>query len=212
MRSSTPPARGTPSTSTPTRSRSLPPWSPSTPRRTPPARSARSRPPSAATRSTSMPASATSATPTSSTRPPRWCSPRPRDPAVDRRRCLVGRAAHRLARAPRRGRRQDRLPASPPATPPKPAPTSPRPSSTPAGTPSSSSTTRQSAAKHFAEIERVSQMPLSQSRAEYWLGRTAERAGRPQCRRQPLQERRALPDDVLRPDSRCRASASSSCR
>ncbi|HET7715937.1 MAG TPA: lytic transglycosylase domain-containing protein [Bauldia sp.] len=33
------------------------------------------------------------------------------------------------------------------------------------------------ASKHFAEIERVSQMPLSQSRAEYWLGRAAERAG-----------------------------------
>ena len=34
-----------------------------------------------------------------------------------------------------------------------------------------------SARKHFLEIERVSQMPLSQSRAEYWLGRAAERAG-----------------------------------
>jgi soluble lytic murein transglycosylase len=33
------------------------------------------------------------------------------------------------------------------------------------------------ARKHFLEIERVSQMPLSQSRAEYWLGRAAERAG-----------------------------------
>ena len=33
------------------------------------------------------------------------------------------------------------------------------------------------AAKHFAEIERVSQMPLSQSRAEYWLGRAAEKSG-----------------------------------
>jgi soluble lytic murein transglycosylase len=33
------------------------------------------------------------------------------------------------------------------------------------------------ARKHFLEIERVSEMPLSQSRAEYWLGRAAERAG-----------------------------------
>jgi len=33
------------------------------------------------------------------------------------------------------------------------------------------------ASKHFAEIERVSQMPISQSRAEYWLGRAAEKAG-----------------------------------
>lgn len=33
------------------------------------------------------------------------------------------------------------------------------------------------ARKHFLAIERVSQMPLSQSRAEYWLGRAAERAG-----------------------------------
>ncbi|MBN9021474.1 MAG: lytic transglycosylase domain-containing protein, partial [Rhizobiales bacterium] len=33
------------------------------------------------------------------------------------------------------------------------------------------------ARKHFLEIERVSQMPLSPSRAEYWLGRAAERAG-----------------------------------
>ncbi|MCB1500553.1 MAG: transglycosylase SLT domain-containing protein, partial [Bauldia sp.] len=33
------------------------------------------------------------------------------------------------------------------------------------------------ASKHFAEIERVSQMPISQSRAEYWLGRAAEKSG-----------------------------------
>ena len=33
------------------------------------------------------------------------------------------------------------------------------------------------AKKHFAVIQSVSTMPLSQSRAEYWLGRTAERAG-----------------------------------
>ena len=33
------------------------------------------------------------------------------------------------------------------------------------------------AKKHFAVIQTVSSMPLSQSRAEYWLGRTAEKAG-----------------------------------
>lgn len=33
------------------------------------------------------------------------------------------------------------------------------------------------AAKHFARIEAVSTMPLSQSRAEYWLGRAAAAAG-----------------------------------
>jgi soluble lytic murein transglycosylase len=33
------------------------------------------------------------------------------------------------------------------------------------------------AKKHFAVIQSVSSMPLSQSRAEYWLGRAAEKAG-----------------------------------
>jgi soluble lytic murein transglycosylase len=33
------------------------------------------------------------------------------------------------------------------------------------------------ASKHFARIEQVSSMPLSQSRAEYWLGRAAEKSG-----------------------------------
>ena len=33
------------------------------------------------------------------------------------------------------------------------------------------------ASKHFAVIQSVSSMPLSQSRAEYWLGRAAEKAG-----------------------------------
>jgi soluble lytic murein transglycosylase len=33
------------------------------------------------------------------------------------------------------------------------------------------------AARHFAAILRVSSMPLSQSRGEYWLGRAAEKAG-----------------------------------
>jgi len=33
------------------------------------------------------------------------------------------------------------------------------------------------AKKHFAAIQSISTMPLSQSRAEYWLGRTAVRAG-----------------------------------
>ena len=55
------------------------------------------------------------------------------------------------------------------------------------------------AAKHFAAIQAVSTMPLSQSRAEYWLGRAAARRRRQGRGSRAFQARRRLSDDLLRP-------------
>ena len=54
------------------------------------------------------------------------------------------------------------------------------------------------ARRHFAVIQQVSSMPLSQSRAEYWLGRAAEKAGN-MGEAMAQYKRRRLSDDVLRP-------------
>ena len=98
------------------------------------------------------------------------------------------------------GRRQAPPTRSPPATRPSPARCAPRPSSTPAGTRSSSSTIRRPPRQHFAAIAARSRpMPLSQSRAEYWLGRAAAAAGNQRRGGRPLQARRRLSDHLLRP-------------